>query len=134
MNEKNIFITIIIVCLFLILYKHNFENIGSKYKYEKFVSNDNKDLNLYFVPLKNIFLNDNYYNYKLNRPIIKQNIKPLEQIDVNAFLYSKPTTQKIICSSHKNRANCWEDNVNNCLWVHKIDGNSYCEVGPNIWP
>ena len=134
MNNKNIFITIMIVCLFLIVYQHNYEMFIIKYKYEKFVSNDNKDLNLYLVPLQNIFLSDNYYNYKLNRPIIKQNEKPLEQLEFNTFLYSKPTTQKIICSSHKNRADCWEDNVNNCQWVHKIDSNSYCGVGPNIWP
>lgn len=127
MNDKNIFITIILLCLFLITYKHN---------YEKFVSNDNYNVgvNQYFIPIKNIFLNDNYYNYKFNKPIIKQNQQPLEKITFDSFLYSKPTTQKIICSSHKNRANCWEDNVNNCQWIHKIDGNSYCEVGRNIWP
>ena len=125
MNDKNIFIAIIIICLFFLVYQHN---------YEKFISNNDNNVNLYFLPLKNIFLTDNYYNYKLNKPIIKPNEKPLEQIELNAFLYSKPSTQKIICSSHKNRANCWEDNVNNCQWVHKIDGNSYCEIGKNIWP
>lgn len=134
MNNKNIFTMIIIICLFLIIYNYNYENIITNLKYEKFVSTDDLNTNLYFLPLKNIFLNDNYNNYKLNRPIIKQTEKPLEQIELNAFLYSKPTTQKIICSSHKNRANCWEDNYNNCQWIHKIDGNSYCDVGTNIWP
>jgi hypothetical protein len=136
MNKKNIFIIILVICLFLIIYK---------YKYEKFVSNDengngngngngNRDLNLYFVPLKNIFLDDNFYNYNLNRPRNKEQTQSLGEITFNSNLYSKPTTQKIICSSHINRADCWEDNVNNCQWVHKIDGGSYCDVGPNIWP
>lgn len=126
MNEKNMFILIIIVCLFVIIYKH---------KYEKFVSIDeNGDLNLYFVPLKNIFLGDNFYNYKLNKRTNKQEIQSLGKITFDSYLYSKPTTQKIICSSHTNRADCWEDNVNNCQWVHKIDSESYCDVGPNIWP
>jgi len=126
MNEKNIFIIIIVACLFVIIYKH---------KYEKFVSSDvNGDLNLYFVPLKNIFLGDNFYNYNLNKQKNKQQTQSLGEITFNSYLYSKPTTRKIICSSHTNRADCWEDNVNNCQWVHKIDAKSYCDVGANIWP
>lgn len=125
MDKINIFIIIICICLFIIVYK---------YKYEKFVSNIENDINLYFVPLKNIFLGDNYYNYNLNKSEIKQNLQSLEKITSDAYLYSKPTTQKIICSTHKNKADCWEDNVNNCQWKYKIDGNSYCDVGQNIWP
>ena len=96
--------------------------------------NFNNDLNtnLYFKPLKNIFLGNNYYNYQNNHPKIIQKTQSLDDITFNSFLYSKPTTQKIICSSHLNRANCWEDNVNNCQWIHKIDGGSYCDVAP-IW-
>lgn len=120
MKDKIIFITIIIICLIIIYISTN----GS----ETF------DTNLFFQPIPNIFLSDNYYNYKLNRPNIKQDTKSLGKIQFNSFLYSKPIGQKIICASHKNRADCWEDNVNNCQWVHKIDGNSYCDVGANIWP
>lgn len=129
MNEKNIFILLIIICFFIIIYK---------YECEKFLSNLNENndtkTNLYFVPIKNIFLGDNYYNYKLNKPEIKQEYQSLDDITFNSYLYSKPTTQKIICLSHTNIANCWEDNVNNCQWVNKIDGGSYCDVGRNIWP
>lgn len=122
-NEKNVFI-IIIICLFVIIYI---------LRYENFVSNNGyADLNLYFVPIKNIFLSDNFYN--LNRPKNKQQTQSLGEISFNSYLYSKPTTQKIICSSHTNSADCWEDNVNNCQWVHKIDGKSYCGVGVNLWP
>lgn len=99
---------------------------------ENFASDEKK--NLFFKPIKNIFLTDDYYNYQINHPDVKLPKSSLGDITFNAFLYSKPTTQKIICSSHKNRADCWEDNINNCQWVHKIDGSSYCDVGPNIWP
>lgn len=130
MNNSNVFITIIILYLLIMIYLD---------KYEKFISNGNSitDENLYFVPIKNIFLNDNYYNYELNKPNkpnIKQNTQSIGEITFDSYLYSKPTSQKIICASHKNRANCWEDNVNNCQWVYKIDSGSYCDVGQNIWP
>lgn len=127
MSIQNMFLLIIITCLFLIVYEHN---------YEKFISNlDNESgLNLYFAPIKNIFLTDDYNNYNLNKPKNKQETQSLSEITFNTYLYSKPTTQKIICSSHTNRANCWEDNTNNCQWVYKIDGNSYCDVGLNLWP
>lgn len=121
-NNKNIFI--VIMCIFLIIIKYVY------YLIENFDSNKN----LFFQSIPNIFLSDNYYNYELNRPEISQPTQSLGEITFNSFLYSKPTTQKIICSSHTNIANCWEDNYNNCQWVHKIDGNSYCDVGPSIWP
>ena len=101
--------------------------------YEKFTNYvPESNLNQYFIPLKNIFLGDNYYNYQLNHPEIKENTESLGKITFDSYLYSKPTTQKIICSSHTNRADCWEDNVNNCQWIHKIDGGSYCDVAL-IW-
>lgn len=121
MLDKTIFIIIILICFILI-------NIFD-YGYELF--DINSETNLFFQPISNIFLSD---NYKLNHPEITQNTQSLGNIKFNSFLYSKPTTQKIICASHKNKANCWEDNVNNCQWVHKIDGSSYCDVGPSIWP
>lgn len=125
MEDKIIFIIIILICIISI---YIFAN-GS----ETF------DTNLFFQPIPNIFLANNYYNYELNRPNIKQDTKSLNKIQFNSFLYSKPTSQKIICSSHKNMADCWEDNENNCQWVHKNpQGNfirgSYCDVGANIWP
>lgn len=120
MEYKITFIIIILICIISI---YIFAN-----------NNETFDTNLFFKPIPNIFLADDYYNYELNRPDIKQDTKSLGKITFNSHLYSKPTSQKIICSSHTNRADCWEDNVNNCQWVHKIDGNSYCDVGPNIWP
>ena len=122
MLNKTMFIIIISLCFITIYIFIN--------KFELF----NADTNLFFKPIENIFLSDNYYNYKLNKPNIKQNIQSLGEITFDSYLYSKPTSQKIICTSHKNRANCWEDNVNNCQWVYKIDGGSYCGVGQNIWP
>lgn len=120
MKYKMIFIIIILICLIIIY-------ISTKGK-EPF------NTNIFYKQIPNIFLSDNYYNYELNKPQIKENTKSLGKIEFNSFLYSKPTRKKIICSSHTNRANCWEDNVNNCQWVHKIDGGSYCDVGQNIWP
>jgi len=120
MIEQSIFVIIILICLIII---YIFTN-----------NNETFDTNLFFQPISNIFLSDNYYSYELNKPNMKTNTKSLGEITLNSYLYSKPIGQKIICSSHKNRADCWEDNVNNCQWVHKIDGNSYCDVGQNIWP
>lgn len=121
-DKKILFLIIICFCL---IYFIIFLNINEKFDTDK---------NLFFQPIQNIFLSDNYYNYKLNHPNIKKTPETLGKITFDSFLYSKPTTQKIICSSHTNYADCWEDNVNNCQWVHKIDGNSYCDVGPSIWP
>ena len=118
MFDKIIFMIIICICL-ISIYVFNYENFNS-----------NK--NLFFQPINNIFLSDNYYNYKLNRPKIKPKTQSLDSIVSNSYIYSKPISQKIICASHTNRANCWEDNVNNCQWIHKIDGGSYCNVAP-IW-
>jgi len=122
MSNKTTFIIIISICLISIY-------ITSK-KCELF----NSDTNLFFQPISNIFLSDNYYNYNFNRPDIKTNTKSLSDITFNSYLYSKPISKKIICSSYKNRGDCWEDNVNNCQWVYKIDNGSYCDVGSNIWP
>ena len=126
MNNKIIYIICIFICLFTIYYIH---------KYENFISNSNNtetNSNSYFGQFKNIFLGNNYYNYQLNRPKINNDVQSLGKITFDSFLYSKPTTQKIICSAHTNSANCWEDNVNNCQWIHKIDTGSYCDVAP-IW-
>ena len=109
-----ILICLLIICFILTNLHENF-----------LISNDNS----YFKPLKNIFLGDNYYNYLLNSPKIIVNDESLKTITIDAFLYSKPTAQKIICSSYTNRADCWEDNTNNCQWVYKIDNGSYCDVG-----
>lgn len=122
-NNNLIFITIICVIYILIF-------IFVDLKYELF----NVEPNLFFKPIKNIFLSDDYYNYKLNKPEINKNVETIGKITFDTYLYSKPTSQKIICSSHKNRGDCWEDNVNNCQWIHRIDGGSYCDVGQNIWP
>jgi hypothetical protein len=118
-NYKLLLVMLICICLSIIYFTN---------KYEHF--NINK--NLFFQPIDNIFLADNYYNYELNYPDIKHKTDSLENIKFNSYLYSKPTSQKIICASHKDRANCWSDNVNNCQWVYKIDGDSYCNVAP-IW-
>ena len=127
MNNQNIFI-ILIGIFWLTIYL--------TYKCENFLSDNLNDIetnvNSYFKPIQNIFLADNYYNYIKNRPIIQKTTQSLDTITLDSFLYSKPTTQKIICSSHSNRANCWEDNINNCQWIHKIDGSSYCDVAP-VW-
>ena len=120
MENKIIFIIICLICLIVIYISTN--------------SKERFNTNLFFKPIPNIFLSNNYYNYKLNKPEINQNTKSLDDITFNSYLYSKPTSKKIFCSSHINRADCWEDNVNNCQWVHKIDGGSYCDVGQNIWP
>ncbi len=127
MNNKIIFIILICICLLIFFFA---------YKNENFLLNqdsNNDNINSFFIPLKNIYLNDNYDNYILNRP--KNNLKiseSLNKINSDSFLYSKPITQKIICLSHTNRADCWEDNVNNCQWVYNIDNGSYCDVAP-IW-
>lgn len=132
MNNKKIFICILVfVLVFQILnsfWNENFSSLNKKFNSKEKENNTN----LYLTPIKNIFLGDNYNNYQLNKPEITQQTQPLTQITFDSFLYSKPTTQKIICSSHKNSANCWEDNVNNCQWVYKIDSGSYCDVAP-IW-
>lgn len=120
MKDNTIFIIIIIICLIVIYISTN--------------GKETFNTNLFFKPIPNIFLTNNYYNYESNKPEIKQDTKSLGEIEFNSFLYSKPIEKKIICSSHKNRADCWEDNVNNCQWVYKIDENSYCDVGQNIWP
>ncbi len=111
-----IFILLIILSIFLIINKENFES----------------NINLFYLPEKNIFLSDDYYNYINNKP--KPNIKkmPLSKITFDSYLYAKPTREKIICSNHINSANCWEDNVNNCEWIYKIDGGSYCTVGKKM--
>jgi hypothetical protein len=102
------------------------------YFYEKFTNDNSNNINPYFKPLKNIFLANNYYNYQ-NKPLPKiDKSQSIKNITTDAYLYSKPTTQKIICSSHTNVADCWEDSVNNCQWVNKIDSESYCNVAP-IW-
>ncbi len=115
---------IIMICLLIILNNNLNENFNSI----------NSGTDLYMKPLKNIFLGDNFYNYNLNQPDIIDKTESLGKITFDTFLYSKPTTQKIICSSHTNSGDCWEDNVNNCQWVHKIDGGSFCDVGLNIFP
>ena len=115
-NNKIFIILICISVCIILLYD----------KYEQF----DTDTNLFFKPIDNIFLGDNYYNYELNYPEIKQQTKSLGEITFNSYLYSKPIEQKIICTSHKNRADCWKDNVNNCQWVYKINNNSYCDVAP----
>ena len=120
MFDKISFVIIIIICLISI---YIFTN-----------GNETFDTNIFFKQIPNIFLADNYYNYELNKPNIKPNIGTIDDITFDTYLYSKPTTQKIICSAHANSADCWEDNVNNCQWVHMIDGGSYCKVGQNIWP
>lgn len=112
-------IILIIYCLkYLLIYNETFkaDNIN----------------NLFNKPISNIFLTDNYLNYEINKPEINKKTENIEKIAFNTFLYSKPTSQKIICSSHTSRADCWEDNYNNCQWVYKIDNNSYCDVAP-IW-
>ena len=126
MDNKNIFIILILICLLIMIFNNKNEN---------FIINSNDDeenKNIFYKPLKNIFLSDSYDNYEKNEPT-KDNkiIQPLNTILYDSFLYSKPTIKKIICSSHKNRADCWEDNVNNCQWIHKIDGKSFCNVAPN---
>ena len=103
----------------------------SRFKFNESFDLD-KNNNLFYKQHENIFLSDNFYNYKKNYPNIDYNYESLDKISMDAYLYSKPTTQKIICSNHTNEANCWEDNVNNCQWVYKIDGNSYCDVA-KIW-
>lgn len=120
MKDKITFIIIILICVILI---YVFANCSETF-----------NTNLFFKPIPNIFLTDDYYNYEINKPDIIQDTKSLGDITFDSYLYSKPIGKKIICSSHTNRADCWEDNVNNCQWVHKIDGNSYCDVGQNIWP
>lgn len=122
MYEKNIFTLILLICLITIYFLTN--------------TNEHFNTNLFFQPIPNIFLGDNYYNYKLNKPDynLQNQTEPINKITFDAFLYSKPTSQKIICLAHTNRADCWEDNVNNCQWVHKIDGGSYCDVGLPLWP
>ena len=120
MPNKIIFIIVILICLILI---YLFSN-----KKEYF------DTNLFFQSIDNIFLNNNYDNNKLNKSKITHKTQSFKNITKNAYLYSKPTSQKIICASHKNIADCWEDNTNNCQWKYKINGNSYCEVGLPIWP
>lgn len=92
------------------------------------------ELNLFYRPIPNIFLADNYYNYKLNKPHTTTPTATLGEIATNAFIYSRPIERQIICRSHQNRANCWEDNVNGCAWVYGFDGPGYCEVGQNVWP
>jgi hypothetical protein len=120
--NKNIFILLIIIIFFIIYINNINENFNS----------DN-EINNYNKPIKNIFLGDNYYNYKLNYPKINKNYESLKKITLDSYLYSKPITQKIICSNHKNIADCWQDNVNNCQWIHKIDSNdSYCNIGPKL--
>lgn len=128
MDNKSIFIITIIICFFTVCFTYKNENFLS----DKQNINENND-DLFYTPLNNIFLGDNYYNYVNNRP--NDNLKipeSLNKIKFDSYIYSKPTTQKIICLSHKNVANCWEDNVNNCQWVYKIDNGSYCDVAP-IW-
>jgi len=122
MNNKIIIIIFICIYLFIIYYT---------YRNENFISDSNNtetNINSYFKPFKNIFLGNNYYNYQLNHPKINIDTQSLNKITFDSLLYSKPTTQKIICSSHTNNASCWEDNVNNCQWIYKIDSGSYCDV------
>jgi hypothetical protein len=116
---QNYYILIIILLGVLLIFLQNKENFKS-------------DINSFYIPEKNIFLTDDYYNYINNKP--KPDVKriPLSKLTFDAYLYAKPTREKIICSNHVNRANCWEDNVNNCEWVYRIDGGSYCRVGKKM--
>lgn len=107
MNIKILFIIIIIGCAFICFNS----------------SNENFTLN------KNIFTTNDYYNFRLNNPEIIQKEKPLGEITFDSYIYSKPIRQDIICANHTNRADCWEDNTNNCQWIHKIDSKSYCDQG-----
>lgn len=131
MYEQTIFIIFICICWFIVFYTFTYEKFNSN-SYLNSDSNSDSNINSYFKPLKNIFLGDNYYNYQLNHPNQTNNTQSLNEISFDSFIYSKPITQKIICSSHTNRGDCWEDNVNNCQWIHKIDSKSYCDVAP-IW-
>jgi len=133
MNNKIIFIILIIVFVIIIYFICKNEKFTSTQSNNNNNDDDNNNINSFYTPIKNIFLTNNYYNYQDNKP--KKNFKipeSLEKIKLDSFIYSKPTSQKIICSSHTNRADCWEDNVNNCQWVYKIDNGSYCDVAP-IW-
>jgi hypothetical protein len=127
----------IILCGILSLSIMIYFNPGGMGKMGKIDSepNSSNKTNLFFTELPNIFLGKNYYNYETNKP--KESTPTstsIGSITYNSWLYSKPISNKIICSNHKNIANCWEDNINNCQWVHKIDGGSYCEVGQKFFP
>lgn len=86
------------------------------------------DTNLFFKPLPNIFLNNNFLNYNLDKTNEKPNYNSLEQISYNSFINSDIVSTKIICANYDNQGDCWDNN--HCQWNYRIDGNSYCDMAP----
>lgn len=115
MNFYYFIIGLLIIISIVIIYWNNIN-------YELF------DINLFYKPLNNIFLGNNYDNYKYDLSDTKQNVQSLSQISQDSYLYSDSISKKIICSNYTNQANCWANN--NCQWINNITGISYCEVAP----
>ena len=131
----NIFIIMMILIL-IYLIMDNFEYFyTSDNIYQTndniYQTNDNiyQTNNLFNTPLQNIFLTDNNLNYIDNKPItVNPDYKSLSDISVDSYIYSNTSEHKIICSNYTNQGDCWDNN--NCQWIHKIDGGSYCELAP----
>jgi hypothetical protein len=93
-----------------------------------FLNKEAFDTNLFFKELPNIFLNDNYLNYDLNKANDKPNYNSLGQISYNSYINSDIVSTKIICANYNNQGDCWDNN--HCQWIYKINGGSYCDMAP----
>lgn len=117
----NIFIIVMILILIYLIMDN----------FEYFYTSDNiyQTNNLFNKPLQNIFLTDNNLNYIDNKPITSNpDYKSLSDISDDSYIYSNTIGNKIICSNYTNQGDCWDNN--NCQWIYKIDGSSYCELAP----
>jgi len=84
--------------------------------------------NLFYKKIQNIYIGNNYLSEDLEEPVsnINTDIKSLDDITINSYIYSDIISNKIICDSYTSEANCWQNN--NCQWIYKIDNNSYCDL------
>lgn len=119
---KTYFLIIIIIILILIWISNKNENFSNN-------STEN-NTNIFFLKqLPNIYYTKRFYQDLFVPPPSQKS--SLADITFNSYLNSNTIDNKITCSSITNQGRCWDNN--NCQWVHKIDGNSYCKLGPKLF-
>ena len=82
MFNNKIFIILICISVCIILLYDKYEQFDTD-------TDTDTDTKLFFKPIDNIFLGDNYNNYELNYPEIKQQTKSIGEITFNSYLYSE---------------------------------------------
>lgn len=123
--NKILFAFILIIVLFsIVLYSYKFTKIENFNK-------SNTETNSFFYKFPNIYYTKQFID---NLYIPEKSKKTtMDTIDIDSYLNSDIMSDKIICSSISNEADCW--NNNNCQWISKIgqnDDKSYCMLAPKF--